>query len=230
MKLLLTSAGITNDSIRKALEELLGKPVNKSKAICIPTAIYAMPNGGVYGWQMLKELDLGWEEYGTLELTAVPTIQEEDWLPSVEAADIIIVGGGNTGYLSYWMEKSGFFDKLPGLLKTKVYLGISAGSGMVTHSLNFNPAKKQAGIYWDDEYDEYAPLHAASDQTLPLVGFVIRPHLGADYFPAATMANMTLWATKVDVPMYAFDDQTALKIIDGKVEVVSEGEWKLFEK
>lgn len=37
-------------------------------------------------------------------------------------------------------------------------------------------------------------------------------------------------AAKVDYPLYAVDDETAIKVVDGKVEVVSEGEWKLFEK
>jgi dipeptidase E len=230
VKLLLTSAGVTNDSIRTALVDLLGKSIDESKAICIPTAIYALAGGNGFAWQELKELaEMGWEEFGVLELTALPSILEEHWLPAVEAADIIIVGGGNTGYLSYWMHESGLANKLPGLLKAKVYMGISAGGGMVTHSLNINHEHlKKTGIYYDDEYDEAAPPNAGSDKTLKLVDFVIRPHLNADYFPAATLENMQKWAAKIDVPLYAFDDQTALKVIDGHVEVVSEGEWKKF--
>ena len=202
MKLLLTSAGITNDSIRKALVDLLGKPIAQSKAICIPTAIYALPGGNGYAWRELHELnELGWQEFGVLELTTMPSILEEHWLPAVEAADIIIVGGGNTGYLSYWMQESGLFKKLPELLKDKVYMGISAGGAMVTHSLNANREElEKTGIYYDDEYDEAAPPNAGSDQTLKLVDFVIRPHLNADYFPAATLENVEKWAAKVDVP------------------------------
>jgi len=149
----------------------------------------------------------------------------------VETADIIIVGGGNTGYLSYWMQESGLAKKLPELLKNKVYMGISAGGGMLTHSLNIDHERlEKTGIYYDDEYDEAAPPHAGSDQTLKLVDFVIRPHLNADYFPTATLENMEKAAARVDVPLYAFDDQSAIKVVDGKVEVISEGEWKLFEK
>jgi len=77
MKLLLTSAGVTNDSIRKALVDLLGKPIAESIAICIPTAIYALPRGNEYSWQMLRELrEMGWKEFGVLELTALPSILE----------------------------------------------------------------------------------------------------------------------------------------------------------
>lgn len=232
MKLLLTSAGITNDSIRKALVDLLGKPIAQSKAICIPTAIYAMPGGNGFAWRELKELgELGWQEFGVLELTVLPSCPEDCWLPAVEAADIIIVGGGNTGYLSYWLQESGLAKRLPELLKNKVYMGISAGGAMVTHSLNVNREKlEKTGIYYDDEYDEAAPLNAGSDKTLKLIDFVIRPHLNADYFPIATLENMEKAAAKVDVPLYAFDDQSAIRVVDGKVEVISEGEWKLFEK
>jgi dipeptidase E len=38
LKLLLTSAGVRNASIRDALVELLGKPISESTALCIPTA------------------------------------------------------------------------------------------------------------------------------------------------------------------------------------------------
>jgi dipeptidase E len=231
MKLLLTSAGITNDSIRKALLDLLGKPFNETKALCIPTAIYAYPSGPSDSWQTLRMLELGWQEYGVLELTALPTIPEEYWLPAVEAADLIIVGGGNTGYLSYWLHESGLASKLPELLKTKVYMGVSAGSAMVTQGVTVDRQRlEQTGIYYDDEYDEAAPLNAGSDQTLKLVDFQIRPHLNADYFPKATSENMATWAAKVDVPLYAFDDETALKVVDGKVEVISEGEWTVFNQ
>lgn len=231
MKLLLTSAGLTNDSIRQALLDLLGKPFNETKALCIPTAIYAYPSGASDSWQTLRMLELGWQDYGVLELTALPTLQEEYWLPALEAADLIMVGGGNTGYLSYWLQQSGLAKRLPELLKTKVYVGVSAGSAMVTQSVNVDKKRlEQTGIYYDDEYDEAAPANAGSDKTLKLVDFVIRPHLNADYFPKATLENMETWAAKIDVPLYAFDDETALKVIDGNVEIISEGEWKLFNK
>jgi len=231
MKLLLTSAGVTNDSIRNALVDLLGKPIAETKAICIPTAIYALPSGASDAWLMIRELEMGWLEYGVVELTALPSILEEHWLPSVQAADVIIVGGGNTGFLSYWFQASGLAEKLPELLKTKVYLGVSAGGAMVTHSLNVSrEVLEQTGVYYDDEYDEAAPPNAGSDKTLKLVDFVIRPHLNADYFAQTTLEHMAIAAAKVAVPLYAFDDQTAIKVVDGAVEVISEGEWKLFDK
>jgi dipeptidase E len=230
MKLLLTSAGVTNDSIRTALVELLGKPIGESSAVCVPTAPYALPGGPVFGWQQLKGFgEMGWEEFGVLELTALPTVPEEYWLPAVEAADVIVIGGGNGGYLSHWLQESGFGGRLPELLRTRVYFGVSAGSLVVTHSLNVDRERlARTGVYYDDEYDEAAPPGAGSDRTLKLVDFVIRPHLNSYYFPNTTLEVMPRAAEKAGVPLYAIDDQTAIKVVDGEVEVVSEGEWKLF--
>ena len=232
MKLLLTSNGFTNGSIRKALVDLLGKPFSEAKALCVPTAIYAFPGGLNYAWEILQETSkLGWKTFGVLELTALPSLLETDWLPTVEAADVILVGGGNTGYLSYWMQKSGLGDKLPALLKNKVYVGTSAGSMIVTDHLNIDRDRlEKTGIYLDPEYDEAVPMNAGSDKTLKLVDFVMRPHLNFDFFPKITLPNLEKVAATIDVPLYAIDDQTAIKVVDGTVEVISEGVWKLFDK
>jgi dipeptidase E len=232
-KLLLTSSGIANDSIQKALVDLLGKPISESSALFVPTAIYAYPQGIKYGWQVIKAPgELGWKALGVLELTALSSLPKEVWLPQVEETDAIIVGGGNKFYLSYWMEKSGLFGILPHLIKQgKVYVGASAGSMLVTPGLHFDRDHlKTTGIYYDDEFDETMSSSAGSAKTLALVDFVIRPHLGADYFPQATLENVEKWAARIDYPLYALDDQSALKVVDGKVEVVSSGAWKLFEK
>lgn len=230
MKLLLTSAGITNDSIRNALVDLLGRPITECKAVVVPTAVYAMRGGPAFATLLLQDLAaMGWDEFGVLELTALPTLLEEHWRPGLDAADVIIVAGGNTGYLSYWWQHSGLAALLPEVLRDTVYVGISAGGTTITHSLNVDREHlERTGIYYDDEYDEAAPPGAGSDRALGLVDFVIRPHLGADYFPTATMELMKTAAAKVDVPLYAIDDQTAIKVVDGVVEVVSEGDWTVF--
>lgn len=232
MKLLLTSAGITNDGICVALVALLGKPIAEAKAVYVPTAIYAMPDGIAYCWQGLEEVGtMGWREFGVLELTALPSILEEHWLPTVEAADVIVVGGGNTPYLSYWMQRSGLAEKLPALLRDTVYVGMSAGSIVATHSLYVNPEiLAETGIYNDDLYNDVAPPHAGSDETLRLVDFVIRPHLNHEAFPNITIDRMAQEAAKIAVSVYVIDDQTAIKVDDDKIEVISQGTWTVFEK
>jgi len=230
LKLLLTSAGITNDSIRAALVDLLGKPIAEARALYVPTAIYATPGGVGYSWRGGQEMaELGWAEFGLLELTALPSMPQDCWLPDLESADAVIVGGGNGGYLSYWLQQSGLAAALPKLLDRLVYLGVSAGSAMVTRQLRVDPdVLANTGVYYDDEYDEAAPAGAGSDRTLGLVDFVLRPHLFAEYFPAANRELMLTAAARVDVPLYAIDDQSAIKVVDGSVEVVSEGTWELF--
>jgi dipeptidase E len=232
-RLLLTSSGITNDTIREALVDLLGKPISESSALFAPNAIYAYPHGMAAAWQGLKPLaELGWKTFGLLELSALPSLPDEVWRSQVEAADAIIVGGGNKFYLSYWMQRSGLFDLLPRLLEQgKVYVGTSGGSMMVTAGLNYDRDHyEKTGVYYDDEFDEVMSSSAGSAETLALVDFVIRPHFNADYFPQTTSENMEKWAAKVDYPLYALDDDSALKVVDGSVEVISQGEWRLFDK
>jgi dipeptidase E len=66
------------------------------------------------------------------------------------------------------------------------------------------------------------------DETLGLIDFAIFPHLDHEMMPDNSMADAERWAAGMPVPGYAIDDQTALKVLNGAVEVVSEGHWKLF--
>jgi dipeptidase E len=212
--------------------ELLGRPLSECKAVYIPTAIYALPSGPGDGLAMAEYVaGMGWAEAGVLELTALPSIEEEHWKPAFDAADAIIVGGGNGPYLAYWFEQSGLAALMPRALEEKVYIGVSAGSCLLTPGWNFDRERlERDGVYYDDEYDEPGPKGFGSEFTFGVVPFGIRPHLNADYFPQADMAMMEKAAAKVDHPIYAIDDDTAIKVVDGAVEVVSEGEWKLFDK
>src|SRR5438105_6110731 len=138
MKFLLTSAGIKNTSIHDALVDLLGKPIAESNALCIPTAAYAMRGGAGMAWRLITGreatplCELGWKSLGVLELTALPSIDEEHWVPMVQETDALLVGGGDPLYLCYWMRQSGVADLLPSL--HAVYVGVSAGSmGMASN-------------------------------------------------------------------------------------------------
>jgi dipeptidase E len=220
MKFLLTSGGISNDSIRNALVDLLGKPIAESSALCIPTAAYAMPGGAAAAWRLIRGVsasplcELGWKSLGVLELTALPSIKEEHWVPMVQEADALLVGGGEPLYLCYWMRQSGLADLLPELGRETVYVGVSGGSMVVTPTLG-------------ETYDGRNPP-TGSDRALGLVDFTLYPHLDHPSMPEASLANLERWAARVQVPAYAIDDQTAIKVIDGVVEVVSEGHWKRF--
>ena len=219
MKLLLTSGGVTNPSIHAALVELLGKPVEEADALVIPTAQWGQPacrpqsvRGLVAGdarWASLT--GLGWASLGVLELTALPSIGQERWEPWVREADVLLVDGGEATYLCHWMRESGLADLLPSLTDT-VWVGVSAGSMVLT------PRIGEEFVDWSG---------STTDQTLGVVDFSIFPHL--DLFPTNTMADAERWAGGLGVPSYAIDEDTAIKVVDGSVEVISEGQWRRFE-
>jgi dipeptidase E len=226
MKLLLTSSGISNPSIENALVELLGKPIAESSALIVPTAIYPFPEGPAGAWRAIcgktpsPLCDLGWKSLGVLELTALPSIQEESWVPLLRETDALLVWGGDVLYLTYWMRQSGLAELLPSL-SDLVYVGVSAGSIVLTP---YN---------CDAEFDlQFVPAGSdqvrEGDRALGFVDFGLRVHLDREGFEDSTMTEVEKWASEIPAPTYAIDDQTAVRVVDGAVEVVSEGNWKLF--
>lgn len=242
MKLLLTSSGITNQSINKALVDLLGKPIAKSDALFIPTGVYPYPGGPIYGLQPIigkmqsRLCGLGWKSLGILELTALPSIDKEVWLLTVEKTDALLVWGGDPLYISYWMQQSGLADLLPSLLEKMVYVGVSAGS-MTTSAVfgeTYSNTRNGSGEPLSSEDivittpEGELNMIFVTANGIGLIDFAIIPHLDHKDHPEASMANAEKWAARLPMPVYAIDDQTAIKVVDGNVEVVSEGQWKLF--
>ncbi len=212
MKLLLTSGGVTNPSIERALVSLLGKPVAASTALAVPTATYGhtMCDPG-NAWRFLTGesgamCGLGWASLGVLELTALPSLPRERWVPWVEQADALLVDGGDAAYLAHWMRASGLADLLPALTDT-VWVGLSAGSMVLT------PRIGEPFVTWRPE--------GWTDETLGVVDFSIYPHVGMN-----PMEGADRWVEPLGVAAYAVDDQTAIQVVDGEVTVVSEGVWR----
>jgi dipeptidase E len=222
MKLLLTSAGIKNAGIRDAMIDLLDKPIAESSALCIPTAGYGHPQcGPASAWRFISGREpscpmseLGWKSLGVLELTALPSIGETRWVPWVQEADVLLVNGGDALYLCHWMRQSGLAALLP-TLDNAVWVGLSAGSMVMTPRVGA-------------DFVESKPSITGDDITLGLVDFSIFPHLDCPDLPENTMAAAAKWAAGIGGPAYAIDDQTAIKVTDGSIEVVSEGHWKFF--
>jgi dipeptidase E len=221
MKLLLTSAGIKNRTIENALLDLLGKPIAESSALCIPTASYGHPFGGppaawrfIAGRASTPLTELGWKSLGVLELTALPSIDRELWVPMVKETDALLVGGGDALYLAHWMRESGLADLLPSL--NAVWVGISGGSMVMAPNVGEEP------IHW-------RPADGG-DRALGVVDFSIWPHVDHPDLPDNSMAEAAKWAAKLPVPGYAIDDQTAIRVVDGDVSVITEGHWQLFAK
>ncbi len=228
MKFLLTSGGVTNASITESLVDLLGKPIAESSALCIPTALHG-GGGPAHAWRFIAGqartplVELGWKSMGVLELTALPSLDREPWVPMLEQTDALLVSGGDSLYLCYWMRRSGLADLLPSLRET-VYVGVSAGSMVVTPTF---------GEAYDDWFCREPPapasnLPVADDRALGLVDFSIFPHVDIERSPQNSMPNAEIWAARRSNPTYAIDDETAIRVVDGRIDVISEGHWKLF--
>lgn len=208
---------MTNDSIRAALVGLLGKPIEEADALAIPSAQWGHPMCGPATARAFATdrtpptmTGLGWRSVGLVELTALPTIEAERWVPWVQEADVLLVDGGEAAYLAHWVRESGLEAVLPSLHDT-VWVGVSAGSMALT------PRIGDRFHHWRTEQ---------GDRALGLVDFSIYPHVGL--FPSNTMEDAALWAADLGNPAYALDEQSAVLVDGDRVEVVSEGEWRHF--
>jgi dipeptidase E len=243
VRVLLTSAGIRNSSIHDALIDLLGKPIADSNALFIPTALYPFPGGPGMAWRAIcgrgpsPLCELGWKSLGVLELTALPSIEETTWAPTVRDADALLVGGGDPLFLAGWMRRSGLTGLLPTLRSEAVYVGVSAGSIAAATTFvetytepprgNDGPLKSEDIVFATPQGDVDRIL--ATGRGAGLVDFAVIPHLEHPHHPDASLANAERWAARIPAPTYAIDDESAIRVVDGAAQVVSEGQWRLFE-
>lgn len=131
---------------------------------------------------------------------------------------MLVFGGGNTLYLMYQLTRSGLAKLLPKLLKNKIYVGISAGSMVASKSLAVTVSRSRT--LYSKKTGEYK-----GDNGLGFVNFHIRPHLNSPHFPKVCDKHLKEVAKHITDTIYAIDDDSAVKVIDGKEEVVSEGKW-----
>lgn len=214
MKLLLTSAGITNASIAKALFGLVGKKPEDTSLVFVPTASNVETGDKDWLIKDLKNLDaLGLKEIMIADISAVG---KEIWLEQFKKADVLFFEGGNTYHLMEWINKSGLADTVTSLLKTKVWVGVSAGSMVTSPDLLL----KISQIVYGGNLDGKADIPG-----LKLVNFCVLPHLNAEYFTQVREKTIRQALGNTKYKVYALDDMSALKIHDSKVEVISEGEW-----
>lgn len=214
MKLLLTSGGITNKSIADALFSLTGKKPGETTIVFIPTASNVEP--GDKDWLITDLMNLKKQNFKSIEITDISAIDEKIWKPSFERADVLFFEGGNTYHLMGWLNKTGLTETLPNLLKDKVYVGASAGSMVTNPDLSL---KLSQHIY------EEGVIETEEMKGLNFVDFYFLPHLNSEWFKKMRKENIEKVAKEISRPIYALDDESALKIIDGKIEVVGEGDW-----
>lgn len=216
MKLLLTSGGLTNKSIEKALFELVGKRPGETSLCFVPTASNVEMENKDWFINDLKNIDK--QNFKEVLITDISAVEEKIWRPQMERADILFFEGGNTYHLMRWINKSGLDEILPDLLKTKVYVGLSAGSMVTSPDL----ALRMSQIIYGDDLEE------ENMQGLGYVDFYFLPHLNSPYFPERMEENARKVAKEISKKIYFLDDQSALKVVDGKVEIISEGKYLEF--
>ena len=217
MKLLLTSSGNTNKSIEKALQELLGKPFSTANIVFIPTA--ANVEDDTSGW-LEKDINnfkkLG---FSAMDVVDIASETKEVWKEVLDNADILVFGGGNEKYLIEKIREVGLDKLLSEYLKTKIYVGISAGSMITTKKISLN----DTGQFYYEDFGRKEKVDG-----LGYVDFEIRPHLNSEYFTQVRLDVLEKIAPQIKHPFYAIDDNTAIKVVGDDISVVTEGEWKLF--
>lgn len=214
MKLLLTSGGLTNPSIANALFELVGKKPEETSLVFVPTA--ANVEMGDKGWFINDLANLEKQNFKSIDIADISALDEKVWKAKFNAADVIFFEGGNTYHLMRWINKSGLTGLLPKYLESKVYAGLSAGS-MVT---NPDLVLKLSQIIYEEDMMETENMAG-----LNLVDFYFLPHLNSEYFTKLRESNIREATKGMTKKIYALDDQSALKIADDKIEVVTEGQW-----
>jgi dipeptidase E len=217
MRFLLTSCGVTNPSIARALFELVGKQPAATSLAFVPTA--ANVEQGDKGWLIDDLVNLKRLNFKSIDVADISAIEKKLWLSKMEEADVLYFAGGKRYHLMQWAARSGLAEVLPDLLESRVYVGMSAGSMITSERLGL----RFSHILYGDDLERTEDIDG-----LGFVDFYFLPHLNNPYF-----SNLKEGAIKESVKgmsetIYALDDASALKIIDREVNVVSEGTVKVF--
>ena len=220
MKLLLTSAGLKNKTLAKALIDLAGKKAEEINLAFIPTAMN--PTGTDKTWFIDNLSELKQQGYKLIDIVDISALPKHIWQPRLEAADVLFFSGGTSPHLMHWMEESGLKELLPELLKTRVYVGVSAGSIVTSQTLALS--RKEKRIWYKEKFGY------EGDKGLGFIDFYIRPHLNAPNHPNSKKEILEQTAKDIPETIYGIDDQMAVKVVDGKVEIVGEGEYVVFNK
>jgi dipeptidase E len=218
--MLLTSNGIRNETLKGALADLAGKPFAATRVALIPTASVAA--AGDHGWfvEDLSRLHgLGWREFDIVELNGLPG---QLVLKRLRHADVIYAEGGNHYHLANSVIANGLAEELADILESKVYVGVSAGSMIFSRNLS-----KQTGEAFGEQDDLRILGETGARSPIGLFDWYLKPHLNSPGFPNRTPRWFEKAAAKVDFPVYALDDDSAVRVRGSEVDVVSDGEWRL---
>jgi dipeptidase E len=217
--MLLTSNGLTNDTLRAAFADLLGRPCAEARVAAIVTASLGQP--GDHGWfvDALADLDaMGWGELDVLDLNG---LTDQALRARLGRADVWWVTGGNQFHLARSIERVGLAPELPDLLREKVYVGTSTGSMIFSRRFD-----ERAAEVLGDLADLLLTGAEQVSSPCPLFDWYVKPHLDSPDFPERDEAWGDRLAAGVDFPLYLLDDDSAIRVRGNEVDVVSEGRWR----
>ena len=218
--MLLTSAGIRNEILKSALADLIGKAFARASVAFIPTASVAA--AGDHGW-FLEDLSrlhsLGWRELDILELNGLPRqlVLERLW-----RADVVYAEGGNHYHLANSIISNDLAAEMAEVVESKVYVGVSAGSRIFSRNLS-----EKTGEAFGEHEDLRILGETRARSPFGLFDWYLKPHLNSPDFPDRTPAWFEEAAAKLDFPVYALDDDSAVRVRRGEIDVVSNGTWRL---
>lgn len=220
MRMLLTANGITNHKIEEALLSLLDKPIAESKVVYVITA--TVIEEGDHSWcvdDLNRLYNLGWKEFNIMELNG---ISRKNIQKRLRHADVVFCEGGNVYHLANSIAANDLSDVFEEVIRDKVYTGASAGSMIFSKPFN------EACAELFNETPQLLELGISSiSSPFNLFDWYLKPHLNSPEFPERNDAWIEGIASRVEFPIYALDDNSAIMVRDNNLEVVSEGSWRL---
>ncbi|MFA5132380.1 MAG: Type 1 glutamine amidotransferase-like domain-containing protein [Candidatus Paceibacterota bacterium] len=213
MKILLTSSGLTNDSIARALSDLAGKSLSELNLLFIPTA--ANTEGGDKGWLINNLTDFQKFQFKSIDILDIAAVSSDIWKKRFEEKDIICFGGGNEKYLAEIFSHVGMKEYLLSSFGERVYMGISAGS---MSAGNFISNELYREVFPEEDFGEI------TEKGMGLYDFCFIPHLNNSFFAHIRKENLEKVKGLFVKSVYSTDDETAIKINGDTIEIVGTGE------
>ncbi len=207
MKLILASSGFAApESVEKCVG-FVGKPKDEISFGVINEAY--VPYHFPHDWVIDDLMAIRDNFSNNIEL--IPLSLEKDEIKRrISDKDVIFVIGGNTAYLKTVFDKSGFSELLPELLKTKVYVGSSAGSMILGRCPTKETLLKTSGDDDDFSVTEY----------LNLLDLEIIPHINGKFTLPTAEKQVVIESEKQPYPIFGLSDNAAVIVEDDKTYVV----------
>lgn len=208
MKLVLCSEGFHTQNTVEACVKLVGKPKDEISVAVINEAFAVEENDKRWVLHNLSCVADNFPgPFDIVNLLALPINEVE---ARIEKSDVIFVAGGNTDYLMHVFKKTGFDKLLHRLLKTKVYVGSSAGSIVMGRRVSTDEYLDAFGREKDFGITSY----------LGYVNLAIRPHMDSSEVPKRREDVLRKTSKGLDFPVFGLRDDAAIVVNGDKLHTL----------